>query len=110
VENRRVEVQLVYYEGCPSWRVAFERLRSALDASGNEGTSIEPVRVESDAEITEAGFAGSPTVLVDGQDLFPGSVRVPELTCRLYWTSEGLRGFPTVEAVVEALSNCQTMG
>jgi len=100
-----VEVQLVYFEGCPSWRVAFERLRSALDATGNGGTSIELVRVESAMDIGEMSFAGSPTLLVDGRDLFPGSVPVTELTCRLYGTSEGLRGSPTRQALVEALSS-----
>src|SRR5215213_5296727 len=104
-DNGGVEVQLVYFQACPSWRDAFERIRSALDATGNEGTSIELVRVESAMEINDTGFAGSPTLLVDGRDLFPGSVPVTELTCRLYATSEGLRGSPTLQALVEALSS-----
>jgi len=42
VNNRGVEVQVVYLDGCPSWRVAFERLRSALDATGRSarGSSL----------------------------------------------------------------------
>jgi hypothetical protein len=105
VNNRGVEVQLLYFEGCPSWQVAFERLRRALDATGHNGASIQLTRVESAREITETGFAGSPTLLVDGQDLFPGSVRVAKLTCRLYVTSDGLRGSPTHEALMGALSS-----
>lgn len=44
-------------------------------------------------ELTVEGrFAGSPTVLVNGQDLFPGCATVTELTCRLYLCRRLARG------------------
>jgi hypothetical protein len=100
-----MDVQLVYFQGCPSWQAARKRLRSALDLTDNDGTSIQLVEVQSAAEIAGTGFAGSPTLLIDGKDLFPVPGRVAGLTCRLYPTSEGLRGSPTLEALVAALSN-----
>ena len=104
MKNAGVDVKVLYFEGCPSWIVAVERLRSALDATGHQGTPIRTVRVESAADIGASGFAGSPTLIVDGEDLFPGAAPVGELACRLYPTSEGLRGSPTEDALIAALS------
>ena len=108
VNNRGVEGQVMYFDGCPSWRAAFERLRSALEATGNKGTRIQLVRVQSETDVAGTRFAGSPTLLVDRQDLFPGSAPVAELACRPYATSEGLRGSPTQQAMVKALSRLST--
>lgn len=47
---------------------------------------------------------GSPTIRVDGQDLFPVPQRASyALGCRTYATPEGLRGSPTAEMLREAL-------
>ena len=43
--------------------------------------------------------------LINGEDLFPGPVPVAGLTCRLYPTSQGLQGSPTLEGLVAALSD-----
>jgi hypothetical protein len=75
-----------------------------MDATGQEETPIRLVQVESAADTTATGFAWSPTVLVDGQDLFRGAAPVVELTCRLYPTAEGMKGRPTFDAFLEALS------
>jgi hypothetical protein len=99
-----VEVRVLYFEGCPSWTVVVERLRLALNATGHEGTPIQKVRVESATDAAATGFAGSPTVMVDGQDLFPGAAPVAALTCRLYPTSEGVHGSPSLDALLAALS------
>jgi hypothetical protein len=75
-----------------------------MDATGHQETPIHLVPVESAMDLTATGFTGSPTVLVDGQDLFRGAAPVAELTCRLYSTAEGLQGSPTLDAFREALS------
>lgn len=48
------------------------------------------------------GFSGSPTVLVDGVDVFPAS-RADGLSCRLYETPEGHRGSPTAAMLRAAI-------
>jgi hypothetical protein len=51
-------------------------------------------------------FPGSPTIRVDGHDLFPqgsGEREVWGLGCRVYATPEGVKGAPTAELVREAL-------
>ena len=100
-----MEVRLVYFDGCPSWQLARERLRQGLDRLGRTDVSISEVQVETTDEATAADFAGSPTILIDGRDLFPPStVWTGGLACRLYWTPTGSVGVPRVEDIVSALS------
>ena len=56
-------------------------------------------------EAMAAGFAGSPTILIDGRDLFPQSTEwTGGLACRLYRTAAGSVGVPPVEDIMGALS------
>ena len=77
--------------------MAEKTLRKILVGEGLEA-ALKLVAVTSDEEARRLRFPGSPTILVDGRDLFP----VPErqdwrLGCRVYATPEGLRGSPTAE-------------
>ena len=70
----------------------WERLRQGLDRLGRADVPISGVRVETAEDAMAAGFAGSPTILVDGRDLFPQSIEwTGGLGCRLYWTPGGIR-------------------
>ena len=96
-------VRVLYLEGCASWRTATERLRQALALLGSPETPINPVQVGLDAAGGDPFFGGSPTILVDDQDLFPAAATPAGPVCRLYSTPAGLAGSPTVEAMVGAL-------
>jgi hypothetical protein len=98
-----MEAQVIYFDGCPSWRTAGQRLAEALTLVGLSETPVTLVEVTTPAEATSAGFAGSPTILVDGHDLFPGPPVSQDLACRLYTTPQGPAGCPTVEDLVGAL-------
>ena len=79
-----MEVRLVYFDGCPNWQLARDRLRQGLDRLGRADVSIGEVRVETADEAAAAGFAGSPTIVIDGRDLFPQStVWAGGLACRV---------------------------
>jgi hypothetical protein len=57
---------------------------------------VELVAVNSDVEARRLRFPGSPTIRVDGRDLFPTPEREDwRLVCRVYATPEGLMGSPT---------------
>lgn len=111
-ENRRMKFQLLHIDGCPNTEVADARLRAALTAvAGAAGGAhemsyeIERVRLTTAAEAAAVPFFGSPTVLLNGVDLFPGAARTEELACRVYATSAGLEGAPgqsEIEAVIRA--------
>jgi len=99
-----VEVELLYFDGCPNWNLADERLRQALTAARRDTITVRHRRVETIEQAEEVGFTGSPTVRIDGHDPFAVGGEQVGLACRVYTTPEGLRGSPTVEQFVEVLS------
>ncbi len=99
-----MRITLSYFEGCPNWQVAYERLTQALSTTGHEDLVIELVRVTSEEEAVTLGFAGSPSIYIDGVDLFAQETPRSGLSCRLYWTPEGAGGAPSLNQLVESLT------
>jgi hypothetical protein len=99
-----VEIDLLYFDGCPSQEAFLPRLHELLDRAGVDAT-VRLIRVQSDADAARERFLGSPTLRVDGRDVDPGAAERSDygLKCRLYPTSEGLRGAPPDEWVLCAL-------
>ena len=79
-----MEVELLFWEGCPSHPVALAELRSAL----GEGVEVRVREIVTEDEAVAEAFPGSPTIRVDGVDLFP-SDEPPSLTCRVYRLTDG---------------------
>jgi len=98
-----VNVTLLYFDGCPSWRVADRRLREALTLVGHRDVRVEHRQVNTPEEAEAVQFHGSPTLLVDGHDPFAPENAPVGLSCRLYRTPHGLAGSPTVQQLSEAL-------
>ncbi len=94
---------LRYFDGCPNWQIADARLREALDATGHEDVTVDHEKVETTEAAQRLGFAGSPTVLIDGYDPFTTPGAPVGLACRIYRTPEGMRGSPTVEQLSDVL-------
>ena len=91
---------LVYFESCPHWRLALENVRDALHQLGrNQTVVLCPVHDEPEA--IRHGMAGSPTVLLNGRDLFSGGEAA--WGCRLYPGAAGMEGAPSVHSLLEAL-------
>src|ERR671911_1864624 len=103
IDVPNMEIELLYFDGCPSYRTAEKTLREVLVKEGMEA-DVELVAVNSDEEARRLRFPGSPTIRLDGQDLFPVAEREDwSLGCRVYATPEGLKGSPTAEMFREAL-------
>jgi hypothetical protein len=103
-------IELLWWEGCPSWPRALDELRAVVGEAGLDPDSIERVHVGSDADAERLGFVGSPTIRIDGEDIEPPSDGdVVGLACRLYRLRDGLAS-PTPDpadvrdALREALS------
>ncbi len=98
-----MEVLLLYVSGCPHWRLARGRLQVALAELRLEGVQLTATRVTT-PEVGEClGFHGSPTVLIDGRDAFPGCEEPAGLACRLYETETGTQGAPSLAQIKRAL-------
>lgn len=98
-----MNIVVQYFDGCPNWRVADERLKQALRATGQSDVVTTYVEVVSDEQAADLQFAGSPTVLVNGEDPFANQPSTGGLSCRLYSTPDGIAGSPTVEQLIAAL-------
>jgi hypothetical protein len=95
------KVMLIYFEGCPHWRTALEHLEQALDRVGrSDPVTLRLVTNESEAQKNH--MAGSPTILINGRDPFPGGG--PTWGCRLYPSEAGSIGAPSIDSLVELLS------
>lgn len=95
------EVTLLYFDGCPSWQTADERLRAL---AGEFGFDLRHQKVETPEAAEAFSFRGSPTILVDGRDVFAEGDEPVGLSCRIYQTPEGPAGSPTVEQLRAALT------
>ena len=99
-----VKLEVLYFDGCPSYETAMKSLEEVLSEEGLEA-EVELVLVDTDEEAERLRFPGSPTIRADEDDLFP----VPErpsyaLGCRTYISPEGLRGSPSAQMFREALA------
>lgn len=99
-----MKIEILHIEGCPSWVGAARLLREALDETGFSDTTISFTLLRSAEDAARVPFAGSPTIIVDGEDLFPGSGRTVDLACRVYPTATGMAGSPTTAQLIEAIN------
>jgi hypothetical protein len=97
-----MNIDLLYFEDCPSWHAALENLKAALSAEKLEA-EIRLVVCEDDAAALRLRFLGSPSFQVNGADLWPEQRKRYNLSCRVYATPQGLQGAPTVEMLREKL-------
>jgi hypothetical protein len=102
-ERMSVDVTVLYFAGCPSWQTMVERVHTAAKQAGVP-VSVTTLAVETIEEAQRVGFAGSPTVWLEGTDPFEQPDAVPALACRVYATADGLAGSPTVGQLVDALT------
>lgn len=100
-----MEITLLYFDGCPSWQLADQRLLEALALAGRPDQPVTRRQVTTPEQAEQLGFRGSPTVLLDGRDPFAEPGTPTGLACRMFRTPAGLAGAPTVEQLVAALTN-----
>lgn len=90
---RTPELELLWWEGCPSTDRALTELRHALAELGLEQAVVRLREIRTDEEAREAAFPGSPTILIDGADCAPGDGDEDPgalgLTCRIYRRRDG---------------------
>ncbi len=97
-----MKIDLLYFDGCPSWQEGLVNLKTAL-INENLQAEINLVQVDDDAEAARLRFLGSPSFHVNGIELWPEQRAQYNLSCRVYSTPYGMRGAPTVEMLQEKL-------
>ncbi len=97
-----MKLELLYFDDCPNWKFAAERLEVI---ASRRGLMVQRRLVTSPEEAETARFRGSPTILVDDEDPFASGDEPLGLACRVYQTPDGPAGSPTIEqleAVIDA--------
>ncbi len=100
-----MKVTFLYFEDCPSHDAALERLRAVMTEQGIQA-KLEIIKVETDEQAQSLQFIGSPTILINGQDIDPpSSIEVYyALTCRAYQLEDGrISPLPSPDMIRRAL-------
>ncbi len=98
-----MRVEILHIEDCPNWVEAGSRVEAALVELHRHDISVSYRALTDTAQAAAVPFAGSPTILLEGVDLFPTAGRTSDLACRVYRTGMGFAGVPTVAQLVAAI-------
>ena len=101
-----MQVELLWWEGCPSSEEAHELVRRLMGEAGLDPASLRSIEIDTNDAADREGFVGSPTIRVDGRDIQPPEDEEPPgLTCRVYHLRDGrISPLPDPEDIKEALS------
>jgi hypothetical protein len=96
-----MKVELLYWDGCPS----YPEVRELLDDVLAGAAPIELREVKTQEEADALRFPGSPTIRIDGSDVDPaGASSRPALACRIYRLPDGrVSPVPTREMLEAAV-------
>jgi hypothetical protein len=110
-----MQIKILYFDGCPSWETAANRVRTVLAELGRADIAVQGEDVHQSSHVSPE-WAGSPTVLLDGHDPFrEGDGPLADLlerglepaagrdACRMYLTTDGLEPAPSVDQLRTAL-------
>jgi len=97
-----MNIVLQYFDGCPNWKDVDAHIQQ-LKSEGL-GLNITYQLIETPEAAAEAGFRGSPTVVVDGVDPFADPDAPVGLACRVYRTDDGYAGSPSLQQLRDAVT------
>ncbi len=95
-----MNIEVQYFDGCPHWQIADERVRQL---AADRGLTVVHRLITTSAEAEEVSFRGSPTILIDGVDPFARGEEPVGMSCRIYQTPDGPAGSPTLTQLEAAL-------
>ena len=84
-----MQIQFLFFEGCPSHEKGLERLRKVMTEEGINA-DVEVLEMVTDEQAAKWHFIGSPTILLNGEDIQPPPAEAAAaLTCRVYRLEDG---------------------
>jgi hypothetical protein len=83
------EVELLWWEGCPSTEKALRALRQVLGEEGLDPDSVVLREVRTGGDAERERFVGSPTIRIRGVEVAPERSEPAGLTCRVYRLRDG---------------------
>jgi hypothetical protein len=84
-----MDVELLFWDGCPSHPDALADLRAALAERGLDPAAVAVRAVVTEQDAARERFVGSPTIRLDGADVVDPGDEPPALNCRVYRLRDG---------------------
>ena len=97
-----LRIELIYELGCPNVEAARTGLGQALGELGRPPQWTEWERSDPESPWYARRY-GSPTILIEGEDVAGCRPEDDARSCRVYQAGEGLSGAPSVAAIRRAL-------
>jgi hypothetical protein len=82
-------VELLWWKGCPSTERALGELRAVLAELDLREAQVTMREITTEEDALDSQFAGSPTILIDGEDAVPQPDEPRGLGCRVYRRRDG---------------------
>jgi hypothetical protein len=100
----RRHVQLLYFPDCPNYQPTRELIEQTGSELGIE-LDLELIAIGGEESAHRLRFLGSPTVRVDGDDIEADARDRTDvaLSCRIYRSERGARGYPDRDLLRTAL-------
>ena len=83
------EVELLWWDGCPSTQNALALVREVLVDEGLDPDAVVLREVSTDVEAEREHFVGSPTIRIGGIEVAPAEGEPVGLSCRVYRLRDG---------------------
>jgi len=85
-----IKIEFLFWEDCPSHGPTWERLQAILTEKGLKA-QVRQIEIRTDEDAKQWSFCGSPTILINGEDIDPKGARAQRigLNCRVYHTPDG---------------------
>jgi len=101
-----MEIEFLWWRGCPSWEEALGELEEEMRVRGlDPDTELSLREIATEAEAEALDFPGSPTIRVEGRDILDPAHEPKGLTCRVYRLRDGrYSAVPDRADVAEALT------
>lgn len=99
-----MKIEVLYFEGCPNYLPAVERLRTVLRDEGLTTAELAEIEVKDTSAAKALKFFGSPTIRVNGLDIEADlrSIEETGFACRRY-----VGALPLEELIRAALKEAQ---
>ena len=98
------DVEVLWWEGCPSTEKALAAVRDVLADEGLDPDAVVLREVRTDDDARRERFVGSPTIRIGGIEVAPAEREPSGLTCRVYRLRDGrMSPIPDREDIREAI-------
>src|SRR5216684_6077204 len=100
-----MNIEVLYFEGCPNHLPAIEMVRETLKSLGRQ-EEIHQVEVHTQADAEAMAFVGSPSIRINGADIetWARTANAFGLSCRIYLDGSHRSGVPSRELLCRAIT------